>query len=98
MWIPPLRRWWCRREHGGIDLAYMQQLSGKTQEELVKDLSGLMFRVPGMGTEEDPVYQTAEEYLSGNVRQKLEQARQGAALGRCTGPTRTPWPLCSPKN
>ena len=63
-------------EHGGIDLAYMQQLSGKTQEELVKDLSGLMFRVPGMGTEEDPVYQTAEEYLSGNVRQKLEQARQ----------------------
>lgn len=52
-------------EHGGIDLAYMQQLSGKTQEELVKDLSGLMFRVPGMGTEEDPVYQTAEEYLSG---------------------------------
>lgn len=67
-------------EHGGIDLAYMQQLSGKTQEELVKDLSGLMFRVPGMGTEEDPVYQTAEEYLSGNVRQKLEQARQAAAL------------------
>ena len=67
-------------EHGGIDLAYMQQLSGETQEELVKDLSGLMFRVPGMGTEEDPVYQTAEEYLSGNVRQKLEQARQAAAL------------------
>lgn len=67
-------------EHGGIDLAYMQQLSGKTQEELVKDLSGLMFRVPGMGTEEDPVYQTTEEYLSGNVRQKLEQARQAAAL------------------
>ena len=67
-------------EHGDIDLAYMQQLSGKTQEELVKDLSGLMFRVPGMGTEEDPVYQTAEEYLSGNVRQKLEQARQAAAL------------------
>lgn len=67
-------------EHGGINLAYMQQLSGKTQEELVKDLSGLMFRVPGMGTEEDPVYQTAEEYLSGNVRQKLEQARQAAAL------------------
>lgn len=67
-------------EHGGIDLAYMQQLSGKTQEELVKDLSGLMFRVPSMGTEEDPVYQTAEEYLSGNVRQKLEQARQAAAL------------------
>lgn len=67
-------------EHGGIDLAYMQQLSGKTQEELVKDLSGLMFRVPGMGTEEDPVYQTAEECLSGNVRQKLEQARQAAAL------------------
>lgn len=67
-------------EHGGIDLAYMQQLSGKTQEELVKDLSGLMFRVPGMGTEGSPVYQTAEEYLSGNVRQKLEQARQAAAL------------------
>lgn len=67
-------------EHGGIDLAYMQQLSGKTQKELVKDLSGLMFRVPGMGTAEEPVYQTAEEYLSGNVRQKLEQARQAAAL------------------
>lgn len=67
-------------EHGGIDLPYMQQLSGKTREELVKDLSGLMFRVPGMGTAGEPVYQTAEEYLSGNVRQKLEQARQAAAL------------------
>lgn len=67
-------------EHGGIDLAYMEQLSGKTQEELVKDLSGLMFRVPGMGTAGEPVYQTAEEYLSGNVRQKLREARQAAAL------------------
>lgn len=74
-------------EHGGIDLAYMQQLSGKTQEELVKDLSGLMFRVPGMGTEEDPVYQTAEEYLSGKAFPSF--SHMAAALRMAIGTVQT---------
>ena len=68
-------------ERGRIDWTYMQQLSGKTQEDLLKDLTGIVFRVPGaVNADGTPVYQPGEEYLSGNVRQKLADARQAAAL------------------
>lgn len=64
-------------EHGTVDLPYMQQLSGKDQDALLKELTGVLFRVPGSN---EPVYQTGEEYLSGNVRQKLAEAQNAAAL------------------
>ena len=64
-------------EKACVDMAYMEQLTGKTGEELADELRGVIFRVPGQ-TEPDgtPYYVTADEYLSGNVRRKLRQAQR----------------------
>ena len=66
-------------EKACVDMAYMEQLTGKTGEELADELRGVIFRVPGQ-TEPDgtPHYVTADEYLSGNVRRKLRQAQRAA--------------------
>ena len=53
----------------------MEQLTGKTQEELIADLQGVIFRVPNA---ERARYVTADEYLSGNVREKLTVAEIAA--------------------
>ncbi|WP_330362994.1 DUF3849 domain-containing protein [[Clostridium] symbiosum] len=57
-------------EKAGVDLAYMSQLAGKSGEEITKELAGVIFQNPV--TEE---WETADEYLSGNVREKLSVAR-----------------------
>ena len=57
-------------EKAGIDLAYMAQLTGKTEGEIVGELEGVIFKNPVTGE-----YETADEYLSGNVRNKLRAAR-----------------------
>lgn len=63
------------QEHTSVDLHYMEQLTGKTRDELLQDLTGVVFRVPGETTAAgEPLYQTAEEYLSGDVRKKLAVA------------------------
>ena len=66
-------------EKACVDMSYMSQLTGKTKEELVGELQGVIFRVPGQ-LEQDgtPHYVTADEYLSGNVRRKLRQAQRAA--------------------
>ena len=66
-------------EKACVDMAYMEQLTGKTGEELADELRGVIFRVPSQ-TEPDgtPHYVTADEYLSGNVRRKLRQAQRAA--------------------
>ena len=62
-------------EKARVDLPYMEQLTGKTQAELVKDLHGVIFKVPNS----EPVsYTAADEYLSGNVRTKLLIAQAAA--------------------
>ncbi|MBQ9564911.1 MAG: N-6 DNA methylase, partial [Synergistaceae bacterium] len=60
-------------EKARVDLPYMSSLTGKTETELVQELQNEIFPVPG--TDE---YQTADEYLAGNVREKLELDRQYA--------------------
>ena len=66
-------------EKARVDLDYMAQLSDKSEEELVRDLQGVIFPVPGEAEEDgSPHYVTADEYLSGNVREKLKTARQAA--------------------
>ena len=63
-------------EKACVDMDYMAQLSGKSQEELVEELTSVIFF--------DPVereWQTADEYLSGDVREKLRIARSYAAPG-----------------
>ena len=64
-------------EKAQVDMDYMAALSGKTEAELAADLRGVIFRLPG---QEDgkAAYVAADEYLSGNVRQKLAQARRAA--------------------
>ena len=58
-------------EKARVDLPYMEQLTGKTQAELVQDLQGVIFKVPNC---EYVSYVAADEYLSGNVRNKLTVA------------------------
>ena len=58
-------------EKARVDLPYMEQLAGKTQAELVQDLQGVIFKVPNC---EHVSYVAADEYLSGNVRNKLTVA------------------------
>ena len=60
-------------ERAGVDLSYMAQLSGKTEAELTEELAGVIFKNP-VGEKWEP----SDEYLSGNVREKLQIAKQFA--------------------
>ena len=60
-------------ERAGVDLSYMAQLSGKTEGELTEELAGVIFKNP-IGEKWEP----SDEYLSGNVREKLQIAKQFA--------------------
>ena len=60
-------------ERARVDLPYMAQLCGKDKAEIATELQGVIFRVPGTDH-----YVTADEYLSGNVRQKLREAEAAA--------------------
>lgn len=60
-------------ERAKADLPFMAQLTGKPEQELVKELRGVIYRDPVKNT-----WQTADEYLSGNVRRKLRQAEKAA--------------------
>lgn len=60
-------------EKACVDMAYMSQLTGKSEEDLIEELNGVIFLDPVYGN-----WQTADEYLSGNVRQKLREAEQAA--------------------
>ena len=61
-------------EKARVDMDYMSSLTGKSEEELFSELKGEIYKVPSR-TEERAVYQTADEYLSGDVRQKLMMAK-----------------------
>lgn len=63
-------------------MEYMQFLTGKTAEEIEADLQGHIFRIP-TPTEEEPHFVSADEYLSGNVREKLKQAKIAAKVEAC---------------
>ena len=60
-------------ERARVDMEYMSQLSGKEQDELIEELTGVVFLDPVLNE-----WQTADEYLSGNVREKLRQAQKAA--------------------
>ena len=66
-------------EKAKVDLPYMAELTGKPKEELIADLHGVIFQIPKLFAEDlTPEYVTADEYLSGNVRQKLREAESAA--------------------
>ncbi len=60
-------------ELGRVDMEYMSRLCGKSETEIAAELSGVIFRIPG-----EERYATADEYLSGNVREKLREAEAAA--------------------
>ena len=60
-------------ERAGVDLSYMAQLSGKTEKELTEELAGIIFKNPI-----SEKWEPSDEYLSGNVREKLQIAKQFA--------------------
>lgn len=69
-------------EKAAIDMEYMQSLTGKTEEQLYEDLKGVIFLNPmhGYGNYNEPKYLPADEYLSGNVREKLDWAKRTAEV------------------
>lgn len=69
-------------EKAAVDMAYMCALTGKTEQEIFADLKGVIFLNPlyGYGDSLEPKYLMADEYLSGNVREKLALARKSAEL------------------
>ena len=67
-------------EQGHVDLGYMSKLTGKTTESIINDLTGIIFRDPvKVDADGNPIYLPADEYLSGNVREKLQAAKAVAA-------------------
>ena len=69
-------------EKAKVDMAFMMELTGKTEQEIYADLTGVIFLNPmhGYGNSTEEKYLPADEYLSGNVREKLEWARRSAEL------------------
>lgn len=69
-------------EKARIDMDYMCSLSGKTEQEILEDLRGVIFQNPmyGFGNSTEPKYLMADEYLSGNVREKLALAKRSAEV------------------
>ena len=69
-------------EKATIDMDYMMELSGKSENEIFEDLKGVIFLNPlyEYGNSYEPKYLTADEYLSGNVREKLKIAKNSAEL------------------
>ena len=69
-------------EKATIDMDYMMGLSGKSENEIFEDLKGVIFLNPlyEYGNSYEPKYLMADEYLSGNVREKLKIAKNSAEL------------------
>ena len=65
-------------EKARVDMEYMAQLTGKPMEEIAAELSGVIFKDPAYGDDPLSGWQTADEYLSGKVRQKLREAQRAA--------------------
>ena len=66
-------------ERVSVDMPYMAQLTGKSEEDLAQELTGVIFPLPESAQTDQPLrYVTADEYLSGNVRQKLRDAKAAA--------------------
>lgn len=66
-------------EKAKVDMSFMAELTGLSEEEIAQQLKGVIFRVPELyHTDAPPRYITADEYLSGNVRDKLRTAELAA--------------------
>ena len=80
-------------ERARVDLGYMAQLTGRSEENIVQELTSVIFRIPGTTQ-----YVTADEYLSGNVRQKLREAKTAAEMDAAFQPNVTALESAQPKD
>lgn len=67
-------------EKGKVDLDYMCELYHQSKESIIDELHTLIYKLPHVSDEENDVYVTADEYLSGNIREKLAEAKLAAQL------------------
>ena len=81
-------------ERARVDLGYMAQLTGRSEEDIVQELTGVIFRIPGTEAQ----YVTADEYLSGNVRQKLREAKTAAEVDAAFQPNVKALEAAQPKD
>ena len=84
-------------ERAKVDLPFMEELTGKTREQIVRDLTGVIFRLPESAAD-NPQYVTADEYLSGNVRKKLREAQRMADLDPAFEPNVAALTAAQPKD
>ena len=74
-------------EKARVDMPYMEKLTGKPEETLVGELKNAIFRLPALAdAKNQPRYATADEYLSGNIREKLVAARNAAETSELFSP------------
>ena len=74
-------------EKARVDMPYMEKLTGKSEETLVAELKDAIFRLPALAdAKNQPRYATADEYLSGNIREKLVAARKAAETSELFSP------------
>lgn len=68
-------------EKASVDIEYMKLLTGKSEDEIYSDLQGVIFLNPIYSpNSNEPKYLSADEYLSGNVREKLRTAKENAEI------------------
>ena len=67
-------------EKGKVDLDYMCELYHQSKESIIDELHTLIYKLPHVSDEENDEYVTADEYLSGNIREKLAEAKLAAQL------------------
>ena len=86
-------------ERAAVDLPFMAELTGKSEDEIASELTGVIFRLPAPVDENgNPRYVTADEYLSGNVRQKLRDARAAAEISPIFEPNVSALEKAQPKD
>lgn len=86
-------------ERAAVDLPFMAELTGKSEDEIASELTGVIFRLPAPVDENgSPRYVTADEYLSGNVRQKLRDARATAGISPIFEPNVSALEKAQPKD
>ncbi|HCR82852.1 MAG TPA: DEAD/DEAH box helicase, partial [Lachnospiraceae bacterium] len=86
-------------EKAKVDMEYMAKLTGLTKEELADDLRGVIFPLSSTLDDDSPInYVTADEYLSGNVREKLHTAKLAARSSQIFRPNVEALEAAQPKD
>lgn len=67
-------------EKGKVDLDYMVKVTGFDRDKILNDLKGVIYKIPNINENQEDSFVTADEYLSGNIRQKLEIAKIASTI------------------